>query len=635
MTHSIGRLQYIRRVLRGRRRYIPPLVFALLIPATVLAFDFRTPGRVYGIFDLDVAYGARWRLDDRDYRLVGIANHPRGKNIQMANQDDGDLNYDKNDLVSNMFRATGELTLAWRDFGFYSRALAFYDYENMKQGRARTDLGNDAEDQVGKDARILDAYLSTQFDAGNIPVQFRLGKQVISWGESTFFSATGVNAINAFDASLGMHPTTSLKDLPRPTGALWGRADLTTIFSIEGYYQYEWKKTILPALGTYFSANDVIVSGAFNDQFTGSGSRDLGGDQGTDRCIGFGLPPAAYDDQCFDFAFFKSPRSKSENPSDQGQFGFTVQAIVPHWNDTKVALHFANYHEKLGVGSGISASQEVLDQMTEENQAERTAELIPFYLREGLDPAEAESKAASTASAEAKSVQFNGTRLFWQYPEDIKMFGFSFNTTLEKSGIALSGEIAHHRDAPLLMQPSEILGDVFKMSPDADVAPDTTTKSWIRRDRTQTTLGLTQLLGPRLGATQVVLSGEAAWLHIHNFPDDILFFGPGRSGSETKPRTAFADQDSWGYRLIGSMSYTNVFGGLTLRPRVIWSHDVHGVSPLGGAFRERRKAVTVGLSAEYVKTLRFDLAYKTFWGAGQFNLLNDRDYLDFSIRYSL
>ena len=82
------------------------------------------------------------------------------------------------------------------------------------------------------------------------------------------------------------------------------------------------------------------------------------------------------------------------------------------------------------------------------------------------------------------------------------------------------------------------------------------------------------------------------------------------------------------------MVYNNVFGGINLRPRLIWAHDVDGVSPVGvGPFLDGRKALTVGFQAEYLTRLKVDLAYTEYSGAGQWNLINDRDNLSFSIRY--
>ena len=68
--------------------------------------------------------------------------------LPSVNGDDGTLNYDVG-LTANQIRATGELTLAWREFGAYVRGYGFYDFENQLGDREHRDLSSDALHQVG------------------------------------------------------------------------------------------------------------------------------------------------------------------------------------------------------------------------------------------------------------------------------------------------------------------------------------------------------------------------------------------------------------------------------------------------------------------------------------------------------
>ena len=54
----------------------------------------------------------------------------------------------------------------------------------------------------------------------------------------------------------------------------------------------------------------------------------------------------------------------------------------------------------------------------------------------------------------------------------------------------------------------------------------------------------------------------------------------------------------------------------------------------GGNFLEDRKAITFGLGASYQSTWSADLSYTDFFGAGRYNLVNDRDFVAFNIKYS-
>jgi hypothetical protein len=61
---------------------------------------------------------------------------------------------------------------------------------------------------------------------------------------------------------------------------------------------------------------------------------------------------------------------------------------------------------------------------------------------------------------------------------------------------------------------------------------------------------------------------------------------------------------------------------------------VGGVTPgPGGAFVEGRKAVSVGVSIDYTNTWLLQLDYTNLFGAGRYNLLNDRDFVRLQLTY--
>ncbi len=102
-----------------------------------------------------------------------------------------------------------------------------------------------------------------------------------------------------------------------------------------------------------------------------------------------------------------------------------------------------------------------------------------------------------------------------------------------------------------------------------------------------------------------------------------------------EPGWAFADKFSWGYVVSGSLEYDNVIAEWNLKPHLFWSQDVTGVSPgPGGDFVSGRHAFTVGLGASLHARWELDLSYTQYGGAGQYNLLNDRDFIAASIKVS-
>ena len=255
-----------------------------------------------------------------------------------------------------------------------------------------------------------------------------------------------------------------------------------------------------------------------------------------------------------------------------------------------------------------------------------------------------------------------------EYPEDIKLIGASFNTTLGGSGVALQGEISHRLDVPLQVDDLELLfAALGPLDPGlaaynqlANVTDPTKYASpfeqylqgYKRLDVSQVQATATKLFCPTFGADQFVLVGEVGVTHVHDMPSksELRFEGPGTyisgnailagahaptAAGKYEDSSHFADATSWGYRMVGKLDFNNAIGAVTLSPRVAWSHDVNGITPgPGGSFLEGRKAITFGLGADYQNTWSADLSYTDFFGAGRYNLVNDRDFLALNIKYS-
>jgi len=106
-------------------------------------------------------------------------------------------------------------------------------------------------------------------------------------------------------------------------------------------------------------------------------------------------------------------------------------------------------------------------------------------------------------------------------------------------------------------------------------------------------------------------------------------------GQCLEPGSAFATSFAWGYVIAGRLEYDNVIGDWNLIPHLTWTQDVNGVSPgPGGAFVSGRYAYTVGLTASTRQRWELDVSYTNYAGAGQYNLLNDRDFISASVKFS-
>ena len=104
---------------------------------------------------------------------------------------------------------------------------------------------------------------------------------------------------------------------------------------------------------------------------------------------------------------------------------------------------------------------------------------------------------------------------------------------------------------------------------------------------------------------------------------------------QVQSAVTFPTANSWGYVLAGRLEYPNVLGAWSVLPHFSWSHDVHGTSPgPGGNFIQGRHGLTVGATASLQARWELDVSYTTFGGAGDLNLLRDRDFVAASIKYS-
>lgn len=172
-------------------------------------------------------------------------------------------------------------------------------------------------------------------------------------------------------------------------------------------------------------------------------------------------------------------------------------------------------------------------------------------------------------------------------------------------------------------------------------------------DTTQAQFTLTHLFGPTLGTDNLTMLAEVGGIWIHDMPehDELRLNGPGtarsggkegyeaiiqilHNGPETNP---FPTDFAWGYRLVAKADYNNLFAGINVSPRVIWSHDVDGITPDPlFLFTEGRKSVAFGINFDYQSRWGADLSYSSFFGGvGTTNAMSDRDYVSFNIKYSI
>jgi len=637
----------MRLIPRGRALGQAVLAVALIVAfsAPAGAADLSpSSGKFRLNIDTTMSWGARYRVADRD---LSIISEFEGGTANSVNGDDGNLNFDTG-LVSNTLKATVDIDLAFKNFGVFVRGSGFYDFELENGDRERTQLTQEALDWAGSRMELLDAFAWWRFGLGKGGGEIRAGRQVLNWGESTFIQG-GLSVINPVDVSALRVPGSELREAYRPQGMVWGSFDLTQNLSLEAFYQYEWEPIVIDPPGTYFSTND----------FAGPGGETVflafGAFPDTGVSPWFMNPPV-------DYPFMGVPRSDTGEAEDGGQYGLALRWFVPELNGTEFGFYYMNYHSRLPTINGITGSvQGAMDA-----QAAGASTMLWAYYVLGVPPGaspEVDAIVALLGSLSGTSTFANTASWYTAYPEDIKLYGLSWNSQLGTSGIAFQGEVTYRQDNPLQVDDVELLfsalsplssryADASQITNGTALGFEETALGYRRLDTSQLQFTLTKVFSNMFGADQGVILGEFGFHKVFDMPskDELRFEGPGtytsgnpemtlptglHPGKEWERPEHFADDFSWGYRLVGKLTYNNAIGAWSLAPRIVWAHDVDGITPgPGGSFIAGRKAATIGLQASYQNAWQIDLSYTNYSGAGRWNLINDRDFVGGYIKYS-
>ncbi|MGX1173062.1 DUF1302 domain-containing protein [Pseudomonas sp. R151218B TE3479] len=606
-----------------RRAKLPlavSLASSLAGPAFGVSFNI---GEIEGQFDSSLSVGASWSTAKANRDLIGVNNG--GKGLSQTS-DDGHLNFKRGETFSKIFKGIHDLELKYGDTGVFVRGKYWYDFELKDENRLYKDISDSNRKEGAKSSggQILDAFVYHNYAIADQPGSVRLGKQVVSWGESTFIQG-GINSINPVDVSAFRRPGAEIKEGLIPVNMFYVSQSLTDNLSAEAFYQIEWDQTVVDNCGTFFSQPDVIADGC-TDNLRVLNKRS------TIPLPGVILPILEGQGVDINEEGVLVRRGPDRDARDSGQWGASLKYMFEPL-DTEFGAYFMNYHSRAPIFSAQGAAQQ-------------------FYT-------------AGPIAALRPLIVAGNSNYFVEYPEDIRLYGLSFSTTLP-TGTAWSGEISYRPNAPVQLSTTDILFAGVTPLPgfgDASVlqgTPGQDLHGYRRKEITQFQTTFTHFLDQVMGASRLTLVGEVGVTHVGGLESksDARYgrdpvFGPGElpngfcnslntstaaGGGQTINdvnsncnNDGFTTSTSWGYRARAIWEYPDVFAGVNLKPNVAWSHDVKGYSPgPGGNFEEGRKAVSLGLDAEYQNTYNASLAYTNFFG-GDFSTVDDRDFLALSV----
>lgn len=536
------------------------------------------------------------------------------------NNDDGNLNFDKGDTFSKAIKGLHELDLRHAD-----------GYGLFMRGIWLYDV--ELMDESREFRELSDPALDRQGkDARLLDTYIYMGGDLF---ERPFQVRIGEQVINWGESTLIQHsiseanaldlaklrvPGSELKEAFIPTKAIWGSYQLTDSVGIEAYAQFEWQPVVFDSPGTFLSTQDF----AGDTEIEGGACDGL---YGIVHLLFGQVPESTYSTQAC--------RIADRDAEDHGQFGVKVSWLSEALGDTEFAFYHLNYHNKRPVISAYA---------------------------------------------------HNGSRVegFFEYPEDIKLYGISFNTSTD-GGWSIAGEVSMRQDEPLQIDDVELL---FATLEPVGIIPFGTSQipggalqgeeisGYRLFDTYQAQVTFTKLFGSFMGADQFVFLTEigANWIPDLPSQDELRFevAGTSRSGNNTAthgragegmftpwtgtgcrqaiPGTSpiqfgqcegveeneFATDSSWGYRLVTRWEYNDAFWGVNVTPRLVFQHDVSGYTPAPiSNFMEDRMSATVGVTFDYLQKWRWDIGYSSFFGNDDQDPLSDRDFISAYLSYSI
>lgn len=629
-----------------------------------------------------------------------------------VSSDDANMNYHAGDITTAPLRLALQMDAYWGDWAAQLSTLAFYDLANVDftEQHLNTDLQprevkrrQAVEDVIGQRIDLRSANINGLVTLPGLEqdVFLSVGQQKVRWGEASILLLNSLAEWTPPDTTLLTQPGNSLADALQAVPMLTAATSLGDNIELQLLYQFGWRKVRLHPAGSYFAFNDLIDGEYFSVGF-GNFPEDPQGDYRQP-----GLTRLASDNSRT--AAIGAPRK----PSHGGQYGIRLSSLLDVLGGTELALYYARYHSRLPLLSAYAAQQSCARRAAANNivpvlvacggldgdanpfagegALAPLADQIETLLDNGQFEAVTDLLAPLTGGGSdllgKEFIRVNTMRPFFEYPENIDLYGLSFNTTL--AGWSVVGEVAYRPNQPLQISPRDLvfaaLGPGLPAEP-LPIGPVTingesvSVPDYLSVYRNQTIRGgdiihgyerfhVTQLmlgglyrLGPRnpffadsvnilpeIGATWVaglpsldelqISAGAPAATHASAGADgtgDPNGQADARRINPTQTRDLFADAWSWGARLALQLEYPYLLPfNWGLKATVIGFWDIDGKGPLPVEnFVEGRRQLSANLEIRTARNLTATLGATVFTGGGGASARRDRDFASFSLAWS-
>lgn len=469
-----------------QRRHRAALRLAALIAAAsatapVQAIDWEWQD---ARFSLKTTYsvGAAMRLQDRNGRLVGKLNTPgqqdlcaedncisftgdpepnarlvaAGGAFSGVNQDDGTLNYDKYDIVAatnklnSVFSAEyGEWVAKVRGIGYFDPVNADFDerHPDTRFQPARTPRPGDIERDFAKGFNLYDAYLQYNFSFGERNGLVSIGQQTVRWGESNLLAINSLSEINPPNAAALRVPGSEISEVFQPVPMALLSTDVVENVSAELLYQFGWKSVQADPRGSFYADTDLAGGGRY-------GYISLGQ---------FGEDPNKLARPAGTLGLISSTSLtvdlREVDARDLGQYGVRVNYLADWLNNgTELGFYFLNYHSRYPYASIVA---------TDESCARTASDAVEAYIACGGF----NGTLPGIPGQQQEPLPIDTMQAMLVYPEDIQMYGVSFNTNI--GSWSLAGEYSFRPNVPLQVHITDVIFTGLQPAfPDNDIVSD-------------------------------------------------------------------------------------------------------------------------------------------------------------------
>jgi hypothetical protein len=603
-------------------------------------------------------------------RLVNARGSFTGSNF-----DNGDLNYRQYGVVAATNQLRSDLTVNWRSFTAHVSGIGFFDPANIDFDETHTDTRfqpaktarpSNITRQYARGGQLLDGYVQYGFKLGEHSVTTSVGYQNLRWGESNYNYFNSLNEINPPSAVLKRMPGSDISSVFRSEPLALVSVDIVDHVSLDAIYQFGWRPVQADPSGSFYSDEDLVGGGRYLNVGLGTYSED---------------PNRLYKPPAPNSLISSSTRTAYPLADNYGyphneadQYGARLNYFAEWLNGgTQLALHFLNYHSRFPYLSVLAADESC----TRNGNPNIISAFIACKGFNGrLNP----------SGNGLEPLPVDTLKPFLDYPENIQMYGASFNTSI--GSWSLSAEYSYRPNLPAQVQLTDVLftglQPAFPLQDiptfiNGNIIPgvDHGAPSFLAAYRHYGTVRAGQYIpgyerlrvgemdftalkaiSNTLGANQIIFGLEGGMTNVFNLPStsELQFdggtlnrthFSPGADGTgsggvpdtlrvnPTQQHGGIVTDLSYGVRVRTSFEYDDVIWGLNFKPILFYSRDIHGIAPFPVQnFVQNRTEFDVGTDIEFTQSLAANINYEGFLGGGQYNTRRDRDNLSLSVSYN-